>query len=106
MSSYKSIHLSSVVDTCSDPGTPFYGHQNVKSYELGQIVRYNCTQPGFTPDYEAIICLQDTVKQKLGWFVFNLDSQTTGPAVDTSNSGVRPACRGESSVAVCLRRIM
>ena len=90
------MHQSSyLLAVCSDPGTPFYGHQIATSYELGQIVRYTCTQPGFVPENEAIICQNNESTKTFGWFVFDLDTETPGEAVHSSNNGVRPRCLGE-----------
>ena len=37
--------------TCTDPGTPAGGRQvKLTSYEVGELVFYECDQPGFQPD--------------------------------------------------------
>ena len=90
---------------CSDPGTPFHGSQIATSYNEGQIVRYNCTQPRFKPENEAIICLRIGNTQTFGWFVFDLETRTPGDAVNTSNSGIRPQCLGEfTQYSLCSKR--
>ena len=35
--------------TCEDPGRPADGYQIVTSYEVGQLLHYECNRTGFTP---------------------------------------------------------
>ncbi|CAD5124522.1 DgyrCDS12800 [Dimorphilus gyrociliatus] len=40
-------NIRCIPQSCSDPGTPIHGEQFANSYDVGELVTYNCTKRGF-----------------------------------------------------------
>lgn len=50
------------VGRCTDPGTPGGAVQEVRSYEVGELLRFKCLRPGYEPVPSApLLCQQQDV---------------------------------------------
>uniref|UniRef100_K1PSV5 C4b-binding protein alpha chain n=1 Tax=Magallana gigas TaxID=29159 RepID=K1PSV5_MAGGI len=55
-------NLTCAVGRCTDPGTPGGAVQEVRSYEVGELLRFKCSRPGYEPVPSApLLCQQQDV---------------------------------------------